>query len=40
MVIRSKIGAKTLPNLLTEQFRNYAVIARQSGYRVLSAEKQ
>jgi len=40
MVIRSKIGAKTLPNLLMEQFRNCTVIARQSGYRVLSAEKQ
>ena len=35
MVIRSKIGAKTLPNLFTETFGNCTVLARESGYRVL-----
>jgi 16S rRNA (guanine1207-N2)-methyltransferase len=40
MVIRSKIGAKTLPHIFTETFGNYQVLARKSGYRVLMAEKQ
>jgi 16S rRNA (guanine1207-N2)-methyltransferase len=40
MVIRSKIGAKTLPSLFNETFGNCAVLARKSGYRVLIAEKQ
>lgn len=40
MVIRSKIGAKTLPRTFTENFGNCAVLARESGYRVLIAEKQ
>ena len=40
MVIRSKIGAKTLPPIFNETFGNYAVLARQSGYRVLKAVKQ
>jgi 16S rRNA (guanine1207-N2)-methyltransferase len=39
MVIRSKIGAKTLPHIFTETFGNYQVLARKSGYRVLTAEK-
>jgi 16S rRNA G1207 methylase RsmC len=40
MVIRSKIGAKTLPSVFNETFGNYTVLARKSGYRVLIAEKQ
>jgi len=40
MVIRSKIGAKTLPALFNETFGNCTVLARKSGYRVLMAEKQ
>jgi 16S rRNA G1207 methylase RsmC len=40
MVIRSKIGAKTLPSVFNETFGNCAVLARKSGYRVLIAEKQ
>jgi 16S rRNA (guanine1207-N2)-methyltransferase len=39
MVIRSKIGAKTLPSVFNEAFGNCAVLARESGYRVLIAEK-
>jgi len=39
MVIRSKIGAKTLPSVFNETFGNCAVLARESGYRVLKAEK-
>jgi 16S rRNA (guanine1207-N2)-methyltransferase len=39
MVIRSKIGAKTLPSVFNEIFGNCAVLARESGYRVLIAEK-
>jgi 16S rRNA G1207 methylase RsmC len=39
MVIRSKIGAKTLPSVFNETFGNCAVLARESGYRVLMAEK-
>ncbi len=35
MVIRSKIGAKTLPEAFFEAFGNCAVLARESGYRVL-----
>jgi 16S rRNA (guanine1207-N2)-methyltransferase len=35
MVIRSKIGAKTLPSVLKETFGNCMVLARESGYRVL-----
>jgi 16S rRNA (guanine1207-N2)-methyltransferase len=35
MVIRSKIGAKTLPALFNETFGNCSVLARESGYRVL-----
>jgi 16S rRNA (guanine1207-N2)-methyltransferase len=40
MVIRSKIGAKTLPSVFNETFGNCTVLARESGYRVLIAEKQ
>ena len=40
MVIRSKIGAKTLPSVFNETFGNCAVLARESGYRVLIAKKQ
>jgi 16S rRNA (guanine1207-N2)-methyltransferase len=39
MVIRSKIGAKTLPLVFNEAFGNCTVPARKSGYRVLIAEK-
>jgi 16S rRNA G1207 methylase RsmC len=39
MVIRSKIGGKTLPSVFNETFGNWAVLARESGYRVLIAEK-
>ncbi|MGB9914133.1 MAG: class I SAM-dependent methyltransferase [Candidatus Bathyarchaeales archaeon] len=40
MVIRSKIGAKTLPAVFKENFGNCQVLARKSGYRVLMAQKQ
>jgi len=40
MVIRSKIGAKTLPSIFNETFGNCQVLARKSGYRVLIAEKK
>jgi 16S rRNA (guanine1207-N2)-methyltransferase len=40
MVIRSKIGAKTLPLVFNEIFGSCTVLARKSGYRVLIAEKQ
>jgi len=40
MVVRSKIGGKTLPATFNETFGNSAVLARESGYRVLIAEKQ
>jgi 16S rRNA (guanine1207-N2)-methyltransferase len=39
MVIRSKIGAKTLPLFFNETFGNCKILARKSGYRVLMAEK-
>ncbi len=35
MVIRSKIGAKTLPSLFNETFGGCTVLARESGFRVL-----
>lgn len=40
MVVRSKIGKKTLPNAFTETFGYCSVLARKSGYRVLTAKKQ
>jgi 16S rRNA (guanine1207-N2)-methyltransferase len=39
MVIRSKIGAKTLPSIFNETFGNCRVLERKSGYRVLLAKK-
>jgi len=39
MVVRSKIGGKTLQSVFNETFGNSAVLARESGYRVLIAEK-
>jgi 16S rRNA (guanine1207-N2)-methyltransferase len=40
MVVRSKIGKKTLPETFAEAFGNFKVLAIQSGYRVLTAENQ
>ena len=40
MVVRSKIGKKTLPEIFIEVFGNFEVLAIESGYRVLTAEKQ
>lgn len=40
IVIRSKIGAENLPNVLNEAFGNCRILARESGYRVLISEKQ
>ena len=40
MVVRSKIGKKTLPQTFTEAFGNFKVLAIQSGYRILMGEKQ
>jgi 16S rRNA (guanine1207-N2)-methyltransferase len=39
MVIRSKIGAKILPELFCETFGNCQVIARGSGFRVLMGQR-
>jgi len=39
MVVRSKIGKKTLPEAFTEAFGNVKVLAIESGYRVLMAQK-
>ncbi len=38
MVIRSKIGAKALPELFCETFGDCEVLARESGFRVLMAQ--
>ena len=38
MVIRSKIGAKALPELFCETFGDCKVLARESGFRVLMAQ--
>jgi 16S rRNA (guanine1207-N2)-methyltransferase len=38
MVIRSKIGAKLLPDLFTEVFGHCEVLSRESGYRVLMGQ--
>jgi 16S rRNA (guanine1207-N2)-methyltransferase len=38
MVIRSKIGAKTLPDAFAEAFGNFRILARESGFRVLVGE--
>lgn len=40
MVVRSKIGKKTLPNAFTDAFDSCSVLARKSGYRILTAKKQ
>lgn len=40
MVLRSKIGKKTLPAAFVETFGNFKVHAIESGYRVLMAKKQ
>lgn len=40
MVIRSKIGAKTLPFVFNQIFGKCQILARKSGYRVLIAQKQ
>ena len=40
MVVRSKIGKKKLPVVFAEAFGNVKVLAIESGYRVLMAEKQ
>lgn len=40
MVLRSKIGKKTLPAVFIETFDNFKVHAIESGYRVLMAEKR
>jgi 16S rRNA (guanine1207-N2)-methyltransferase len=39
MVVRSKIGKKTLPALFKESFGNVEVLAIRSGYRVLIAKR-
>ena len=39
MVIRSKIGIKTLPDLFGETFGNVNVLARGSGFRVLIGQR-
>ena len=40
MVIRSKIGAKILPEIFMKSFGNCTIISRQAGYRVLKGEKE
>jgi 16S rRNA (guanine1207-N2)-methyltransferase len=40
MVVRSKIGAKTLPTTFERVFGNCQVLAREGGYRVFLAQKQ
>ena len=39
IVVRSKISGKTLPSVFQSAFGNCRVLSRQSGYRVLIAEK-
>jgi 16S rRNA (guanine1207-N2)-methyltransferase len=39
MVIRSKIGAKSLPAAFAETFGNCRVLARESGFRVLLGQR-
>lgn len=39
MVIRSKIGKKTLPKIIMEAFGNFKLLTIESGYRVLFARK-
>jgi 16S rRNA G1207 methylase RsmC len=40
MVVRSKIAGNRLQSFLEEAFGNISVLARESGYRVLIAEKR
>jgi 16S rRNA (guanine1207-N2)-methyltransferase len=40
MVVRSKISGKILPSVFESVFGNCAVLSRESGYRVLKAQKQ
>jgi 16S rRNA (guanine1207-N2)-methyltransferase len=40
IVVRSKIGGKTLPAVLEDTFGNSRILARESGYRVLLSEKR
>jgi len=40
MVVKSKIGGKRLQQIFHETFGNCTILARESGYRVLMAEKQ
>jgi 16S rRNA G1207 methylase RsmC len=39
MVLKSKIGGKRLQQIFEETFGNCTVLARKSGYRILTAEK-
>ncbi len=40
MVIKSKIGAKTIPDVFESAFGNCSILAREAGYRVLVGEKR
>jgi 16S rRNA (guanine1207-N2)-methyltransferase len=40
MVTPSKIGAEILPETLRQTFGNMEILARESGYRILKAQKQ
>lgn len=40
MVVKSKIGGKRLQSIFKEAFDNVEVLARESGYRVLTSQKQ
>lgn len=40
IVVRSKVGKKTIRFLLDETFGNVRILARRSGYRVFLSEKQ
>jgi len=40
MVVRSKIGKKTLPQIFTQAFGNFQILSIKSGYRVLLGQKK
>ncbi|MEM2644329.1 MAG: class I SAM-dependent methyltransferase [Candidatus Bathyarchaeia archaeon] len=40
MVVRSKIGRERFARIFNEVFGNFTVLARESGYRILMAEKR
>ena len=40
MVVRSKIGKKTIPQIFTETFGNFQIVSIKSGYRVLMGQKK